>query len=90
MNDAMLYQKPKLLTYCLPAATLLLNWWAAVLFIITLLAICGGTLYGLMSETDGIWMPLLLSIIVGSLLHSAITVMALAISVAAKPTPQTN
>ncbi|TVP52147.1 MAG: hypothetical protein EA345_01320 [Halomonas sp.] len=87
MNEAMLYQKPKLLNYCLPAATLLLSWWAALLFIITLLALCVGTLYGLMSETSGIWMPLLLSTAAGALLHSAIIVVALAISVAADPAP---
>lgn len=87
MNEAMLYQKPRLLTYCLPAATLLLNWWAAIIFIITLLAICGGTLYGLMSETNTIWLPLLISTMCGSLLHSAIIVMALVVSVAVDPAP---
>ncbi|MGP8289121.1 hypothetical protein ACT3OH_02490 [Vreelandella zhanjiangensis] len=87
MNDAMLYQKPKLLTYCLPAATLLLNRWVALSFIITLLAICGSILYGLMSETNGIWIPLLLATIGGSLLHSVIIAIALAISVAADPAP---
>ncbi|MGO2241486.1 MAG: hypothetical protein ACTH5D_06990 [Halomonas sp.] len=85
MNDAMLYHKPKLRTRCLPAAMLLLNWWAALLCIITLLALCGGTLYGLMIETNGIWMPMLLSIIAGSLLHSVIIVIALSISVSADP-----
>ena len=85
MNDAMLYHKPKLLTYCLPAAKMLLNWWTALLFIITLLALCVGTLYGLMSAANGIWMPMLLSIIAGSLLHSAIIVIALSISVSADP-----
>lgn len=87
MNEAMLYQKPKLLAYCLPAATLLLNWWAALLFTIVLLAICGSTIYALMSQTNAIWVPLLLSIIGGSLLHSALIVMALTVSVAADPAP---
>lgn len=88
MDDAMLYKKPKLLTYCMPAAELLLNWWAAILFIITLLAICSGTLYGLVSKTDGIWVPLILATTAGSLLHSAIIVVALAISVAADAAPR--
>ena len=83
MKQIARYHKPKFLTYCLPFATLLLNWWAACLCSITLIAMCFGTLYGLIGEAHSVWLSLLLSVIGGLLLHSAIIAISLAIAVTA-------
>ncbi|MDQ7728859.1 hypothetical protein [Halomonas sp. SpR8] len=86
MTQTIQGQPFNLLTRSLPIASLLLNWWAASLFIVTLISGCLGTLYGLFQETLDVWLSLLLAVGTGALLHSVVIVLALAICVIAEPT----
>lgn len=86
MTQTIQGQPFNLLTRSLPIASLLLNWWAASLCIVTLFSGCLGTLYGLFQETLEVWLSLLLAVGAGALLHSVVIVLALTICVIAEPT----
>lgn len=81
MNQTRQGHSSKLLVYALPAASLLLNWWAASLCIIALISGFLGVLYGLLQATLGVWLSLLLALASGALLHSVLIAMALTIAV---------
>lgn len=86
MNQMIKALISRLRAYGLPIASLLLNWWAASLFTITLLSGCLGTLYGLLHESHTAWFCLLCAVLGGALIHSMMIVIALTISIVAEPT----
>lgn len=86
MNQMIKTPTSRLLVYGLSIASRLLNWWAASLFIITLLSGCLGMLYGLRHESHTAWFCLLCAVLGGALIHSMMIVIALTISIVAEPT----
>lgn len=85
MNQMIKAPTSRLRAYGLPIASLLLNWWAASLFTITLISGCLGTFYGLFHEPHTVWFSLLCAVLGGALIHSMMIVIALTISIVAEP-----
>lgn len=86
MNQTLQGHSSRLLVYAFPAASLLLNWWAASLFMISLISGCLSSLYGLMTETPSVWISLIIALASGVFLHSVLIAVALTIAVTAEQT----
>ena len=85
MNQAIKKPTSRLRLYGLPLASLLLNWWAASLFTLTLLSGGLGAVYGLLQEPHEVWLSLLFAMLGGVLVHSMMIVVALTILIIAEP-----